>query len=815
MYRLLIVVSTFMLMGCDLLIEMENLGASSTSLAQVTLVNVEPDGEGGLHLTNKASTLEQTNFKYGSRWGSSIDSSDTVVNFGSHYHRSRSSDSTYSNVNQYAQSHYDESTGWLWVVNRTNTLGGTTTTVLLYDTQNTSDLSDDEFVGVIDSTLLPGLSVIDGFDEVNYDPTNNLLYIGSRGTDATNALNPNSGVAVINTQGTRDLSDDVLVGVYNSTLMPALVNWSVADLTIVPGWDGLIVSTFFGDPLDRDDTGVYIINRNGTETLADDVLEISYNEFSSPAVRGISFQRVQYDPATQWLLIASTRFGGFTGIDTQGTMDPSDDTLAFEYDETTTPTLINNGSTVFDFDGDDGILVINTLGAFGDPDTSVQVIDTQLTASRLDDVVIGTYKFSGTILELGSVNNNILYSRETGQIFFSGTTGLEVVSLNDYANPVDDTLVSYPHISSIWLNFFVAQDQGALYVPSYTGFNVFPLNSSQVTRSSFASEPFPISGYDPLQFEVGADIPEGANLTVQYQTGSSATFIKDEFDDGVQDKFQDLYFWGAPDTVTESDGTVKIYGRTGANNAYIWYNPGVVYPQGTKFRIRYRLVTGVTNPFATWVHIFDSFNYSLASDNTTNEWKELELTTGIAGLGFGIDMNCVTVVGWNPITDYMEVDWIVIEAPNSVWDSPPVATLQDGYYRMNPEDLDGKDWVRYIATVDKPDTLSSNVQLTKVGLSEGFESNGSILYETYKLRANKVVGFTVDAETPPGTSYEVLFSKDQGVTWETIAVDSEGFGKVEQTKGTMTFQVKLLTTNSHNSAVIKNFDVEFATSGDD
>jgi hypothetical protein len=99
------------------------------------------------------------------------------------------------------------------------------------------------------------------------DSIHNLLYISING----------GGLSVINTQGTVDSSDDVLVTTYTTSTSPAILNNRVEHAFIDYDRNLLYVDTW---------SGLSVINTQGTIDPSDDTLVITYTTSSTPSIVG-------------------------------------------------------------------------------------------------------------------------------------------------------------------------------------------------------------------------------------------------------------------------------------------------------------------------------------------------------------------------------------------------------------------------------------------------------------------------------------------------------------------------------------------------
>ncbi|KKP70169.1 hypothetical protein A2X44_00475 [candidate division CPR3 bacterium GWF2_35_18] len=242
------------------------------------------------------------------------------------------------------------------------------------------------------------------------DNTNNLVYIGTGDV----------GVYVINTHNTNNLEDDSIVINYNTTSTPALSSNSIKFIDKI---GNLIYIGTSG--------GLDVIDNNGTVVATDDTINATYSTTSTPVAIGNNNVYASYLDTINKLLYISTYGGGVSVIDTQGTVTISDDTLLITYTTTSTPAIPhNNNQAQVYFDSDNNYLYIGTWGG------GMRVFNTQGTKTPADDTVVTNYSTSTTphlahnnIEKIGlDSGNKLLYLPSQGS---SSDGVLSVVNLND------------------------------------------------------------------------------------------------------------------------------------------------------------------------------------------------------------------------------------------------------------------------------------------------------------------------------------------------------------------------------------------------
>ncbi|MDP1846057.1 MAG: hypothetical protein Q8L09_04980 [Candidatus Moranbacteria bacterium] len=120
------------------------------------------------------------------------------------------------------------------------------------------------------------------------------------------SVSPDNGGKVIINQGY----------VYNQDTSPAIGNNNVLSSFLDSAHNLVYVST---------QGGLSVLNTQGTVDPADDTLVKTYTTSTTPAI-GNNYVRHSFLDSTHNLLYVST-YGGLSDINTQGTVDPADDTL--------------------------------------------------------------------------------------------------------------------------------------------------------------------------------------------------------------------------------------------------------------------------------------------------------------------------------------------------------------------------------------------------------------------------------------------------------------------------------------------------------
>jgi hypothetical protein len=255
------------------------------------------------------------------------------------------------------------------------------------------------------------------------DSARNILYVSTDG-----------GLSAINTQGTLNPSDDVLVMTYNLTSTPDIPDdqFDYVKQTFLDEPHNLLyISTFGG--------GLTVINTQGTVDPSDDVREMTYNLTSTPALPSEYTTGAFLDNARHLLYIST--YGGLTVINTQDTVDPSDDTLVEVYDTNVMP-LIDNWVNQSFLDTDHNLLYVSGYGG------GLSVINTQGTVDPADDTFVTRYNTTSTPAIAGTFLQRTLLDTMHHLLYVATEGGLSVINTQNTIDPADDTLVTTYNASS-------------------------------------------------------------------------------------------------------------------------------------------------------------------------------------------------------------------------------------------------------------------------------------------------------------------------------------------------------------------------------
>ncbi|MEA3323139.1 MAG: SBBP repeat-containing protein [Patescibacteria group bacterium] len=368
------------------------------------------------------------------------------------------------------------------------------------------------------------------------------------------------GLSVINTQGTIDPSDDTLVTTYNTTSTPAIAGNIVFYSSLDANHNILYVGT-------RD--GLSVINTQGTIDPSDDTLVTTYNTTSTPAIANNWIYEIFLD-AENNLIYISTWGSGISVINTHGTIDPSDDTLVITYNTTSTPAIANNRAKGVLGDSDNNLIYINT-------EKGLSVINTHGTIDPSDDTLVITYNTTSTpAIANNSVTHTFLDVAHDYLYISTFGGGVSVINTHGTIDPSDDTLVttynttSTPEIvNNNITHTFLDLTNNLMYASAWgNGLSVINLNKTYNKESTYISVSQNINTSSTEHITWDRVITNEQELSLQYRTGNANAFWQNDFDDDDPSEYAgDFYGWGSEfQDATESNGTMKLSNP----NPHIW-----------------------------------------------------------------------------------------------------------------------------------------------------------------------------------------------------------------------------------------------------
>jgi hypothetical protein len=275
-----------------------------------------------------------------------------------------------------------------------------------------------------------------------------------------------AGLSVIDTKGTADSSDDSSVTTYNTTSNPSIGGNDVWH-AFLDSDSGLLYVSAYG--------GFSIIDTQKTVDSSDDTLVKSYNTSSSPAIDANNLLYSFLDKDTNVLYIG-TNGGGMTAIDTKGTISPNDDVLLKTYKTNTSPALGSNTVLHIFKDKPNNLFYISTWGG-------LTVIDTKGTIDASDDTRVINYNETSSPAIYQDVVLSAFLDSSHNLLYIGGWGGgkgkVSVIDTKGTVNSSDDILLkvyapeSQPNISGIDARrVFLDQENDYLYITGCDGTSV-------------------------------------------------------------------------------------------------------------------------------------------------------------------------------------------------------------------------------------------------------------------------------------------------------------------------------------------------------
>ncbi|MEY3783795.1 MAG: hypothetical protein RLZZ230_117 [Candidatus Parcubacteria bacterium] len=494
-----------------------------------------------------------------------------------------------------------------------------------------------------------------------------------------------------------------------------------------------------------------IVDKNGGEVALGQ--EYRYTTATTPAL-GNNY--VLHSFLANNLLYVSTWGGGLTVINTQGTVDPADDTLVQTYTTATTPALGNN-YVLHSFLANN-LLYVSTVGG-------LTVINTQGTVDPADDTLVQTYT-TATTPALG--NNYVLHSFLANNLLYVSTRGgLTVINLDNQYNP-----------------------QGI-----YTS-----------RLQSITSAPTTTFAFDATQ-------TAGQSTALSYRLGDSEAAWIDDFDDNsVSEYAGDFYGWGGFfQTAEESGGTMKLTNPNADDNS-TWIDTGKpdgYFPIGTEVTARFRVNTNATE---LWACVFDEdwWDDDGCPDIIPNEWTTTSFTTAsipFSKIGFDIWWNPGS---WNNSTDSLEIDYIQIELPDSAWSSWSTPCTDPTSCPIDPTALIGNDWMQYQLNLTTADT-NTTPTVNSVTYSNGYESVGTYTSSEQAFTKDQdLITFAANVTTPAGTTVAFSYTTNHGNTWHDI--DNNSSFPEDARARSFQWRAILTTTNPTVTPVIHEISLTVLSS---
>lgn len=254
---------------------------------------------------------------------------------------------------------------------------------------------------------------------------------------------------------------------YSSDTVPA-IGHQYAMHAFADFSDNLIYVSTWGWPVyyGTDLGGLSVLDTKGTPLPNDDTLVMNYRVDTNPAIGSNVVLHSFLDKDHNLLYVStitygSTGPGGLSVINTQGTKDPSDDTLVIRYSTTSTPAIASNEINSSYLDTQRNRLYVST-------GNGLSVIDTKGTVDPADDVLIKTYRTSSTPAIAGNSISQVLFDEANDLLYVSTNNGLSVLDINtDLVVKTYNTSTSPAIIGNSVGYVYLNQSDNLLYIYMY------------------------------------------------------------------------------------------------------------------------------------------------------------------------------------------------------------------------------------------------------------------------------------------------------------------------------------------------------------
>ena len=592
-------------------------------------------------------------------------------------------------------------------------------------------------------------------------------------------VSTDNGLSVINMQGSTDPSDDTLDIRYHTGSVPALASNSVFHLFI--GENSLYyISTA---------NGLSVINMQGTIDPSDDTFVTNYNTGSTPA---LATDAVVHTFMNNNLLYISTSESGLYVINTQGTTDPGDDVLVTRYYTGSSPALAND--YVYHAFLHNNLLYISTYGG------GLSVINTQGTTDPGDDVLVVNYDTDSSPALEGSGGETFHSFMSNDLLYISTNGGLFIIDTQGTTDPGDDVLVTRYYTGSSpalatnsVFNSFLENDR--LYVSTASGVSVINVSEEYNASATYLSLPRPLAITPTTSLSVDFEGGDGQDHSLSYRTGTSDAVWRDDFDttdsydpDGIGGDGDVLF-----DTFTAENGILTLSGAPESNyytNIYIDTGmPADYFPTGSIVKAKVRAnVSDTEREFIGSMY----GGGGTVEFTDTNEWI---IITSIVESDFSI------VSFYNYFSDNLdydlagtfEIDWIQITTPDSMGEWNAWSTdCADAVCSIDPEDLSGNSWIQY-----RLDLATDNLLLTPKVFSVTYQGD-YVTSDTYTSTTEtfdstqSLLNFDVTADMPTDTTITYEYSTDNASNWIPVTPGAS----INQTADNFTWRATLTTTDS-------------------
>lgn len=682
--------------------------------------------------------------------------------------------------------------------------------LFVIDQNNLNDISDDVVVAHYSSTSVPSL----GADQVRHtylDTVTGLLYVSAFG----------SGLKVIDTNDTLDMSDDVIVATYSPTSSPAISTSGVYHSYLDQTTDLLYISQNGG--------GLSVIDTKGTTTQIDDTLLITYRTTSSPSIAGNGVTHSVVDSANNLIYIVSFN-AGLNVIDTKGTTSVADDERIFTYTSSSTPAITDNNMYHLTIDSANDLLYLSSR-------SGVDVIDRKGTVAPSDDELLVSYNTSSTpAIGSSSLTNpswtySTLLDSDEGMLYLSSPTyGIAIIDTHLTVDPSDDTIhrtynwedgIGNPDTYS--LATYLDKNDSRLYINTFEGLFSVYLDGRKTKYGEYISKAKKISETPSDLLSLTSDLPANTTVGIQYRTADVNGVWEDNFNSNDVSYITDFYGWGAPfNSVETINGILTMDDPVDNKWATMWIDTGKAddyFPAGSMVRMKVRSNVGVdqsSEPFSYSDYLFtDEWEDGSSYYYTVNDWVYLTLIPTLPFSKIGVEpyIDPLSSYTWQPSDSY-EIDWITVELPNSEWSSwNDICFNRYGCY-IDPADLVGNEYIQYKLTLTTTNT-SVTPSVTEVSFNSGYQPSGEYISKVIDGGRNTKWNEVVDSSTVPvGTSIVKYTRTGNSSTpnstwssWELVDGDSI----VSPNGRYLQYKFVLSTTNEELTPIIQSVEINYDT----
>jgi hypothetical protein len=591
-----------------------------------------------------------------------------------------------------------------------------------------------------------------------YDSVNEIIYYPTFG----------SGVFSVDTQGTIEQSDDVVIANYTSGTVTGVSAQILGDYPSVIQADG--------NYLYIESDGVSVIDTQGTfDDASDDTLVAEYTTGSTPAISNNIVFDIHRDSANNLLYVAG--FGGVDIINDNGTPGiPGDDTLAGSINPGFSVNVTVEGDFMYLGVSGGGLQAYNRNGAPGTPAgytleatyTNVStpgilsptpqsakvygnylIVETFTGITAIDlgvDTVPGGGDDShaadyvdGTVLPAGAGNTPAMDVKFGSLYIGTENNGIYTISFGADTVPGggDDLIVqnisgvTQPGLHSPYISDISIADNGwHVYSSGSRAGLINPYSSFAEFKSSgtFISSPLPLSTTPSGVIEWEELATGDHTVNVFTRTGDSSVFYSDDFDDSVLPTITSNGF----DSVTESgsfmtflDNSTGCFGFCDAD----WeVDPTANAFSGNsliKMRLRYTSASGT-----------DEMNFRIRTDGGETNSEETTLSSGAwttvsytPGQGYNeVGFTTTTNEGGN-VGDTLEIDLLEVIFFDATWGPWSSGYTNPAGEIITSDTESGQQYIQYRIDMETLDSVTSPT-IDSVTLSD-FQSTGQYTSQVF------------------------------------------------------------------------------------